>query len=57
MHLAASVGMVKDEVNSIKHQISKVTRLTEVKESIDRSVEIFEISEEELELAALKGKS
>ena len=57
MHLAASVGMVKDEVNSIKHQISKATRLTEVKELIDRSVEIFETFEEELELAALKGKS
>ena len=57
MHLAASVGMVKDEVNSIKHQISKVTRLTEVKELIDRSVKIFETFEEELELAALKGKS
>lgn len=57
MHLAASVGMVKDEVNSIKHQISKVTRLTEVKELIDRSVKIFETFEEELELAALTGKS
>ena len=34
-----------------------MTRLTEVKELIDRSVKIFETFEEELELAALKGKS
>ena len=55
--LTASEGMVKYKVNSIMHQISKVTRLTEVKELIDRSVEIFETFEEELELAARKGKS
>ena len=57
MHLAASVGMVKDEVNSIKHQISKATRLTEVKELTSRLVEIAAAFKEELELAALKGKS
>ena len=57
MHLAASVGIIKDELKSIMHQMSKATRLAEVKELIDRSVEIFETFEEELELAALKRKS
>ena len=37
--------------------MSKATRLTEVKELTSRLFEITEIFQEELELAALKGKS
>ena len=57
MHLAASVGIIKDELESIMHQMSKATRLTEVKELTSRLFEITETFQEELELAALKGKS
>ena len=57
MHLAASVGIIKDELESIMHQMSKATRLTEVKESTSRLFEITETFKEELELAALKRKS
>jgi negative regulator of replication initiation len=56
MHLAASVGIIKDEIKSIKHQILSTKRLAEAKELIDRFVEITETLEEELELAALKEK-
>ena len=57
IHLAASVGIIKDELKSIKHQILSTKRLAQAKELIDRSVGIIETFEEELELAALMGKS